>query len=83
MWEVERNAFKPFPCGIVCHPAIDASIQIHREMKHQNVSVNDIGDVKMQVHPLVIEVRLSEQLAIGTAVDVVVFGKSAHVKAEA
>ena len=22
-WEVEKNSFKPFPCGIVINPAID------------------------------------------------------------
>ncbi|KXT17635.1 hypothetical protein AC579_10150 [Pseudocercospora musae] len=55
VWEVERNAFKPFPCGIVCHPAIDASIQIHDEMREQKISVEDIERVEMQVHPLVIE----------------------------
>ena len=26
-WELERNAFKPYPCGIVAHPAIDAAIE--------------------------------------------------------
>ncbi|EME84353.1 uncharacterized protein MYCFIDRAFT_152572 [Pseudocercospora fijiensis CIRAD86] len=61
VWEVERNTFKPFPCGIVCHPAIDASIQIHREMKEQNISVKDIESVKMQVHPLVIELTSKRQ----------------------
>ncbi|MFI5610223.1 MmgE/PrpD family protein [Amycolatopsis sp. NPDC051903] len=25
-WELEHNAFKPYPCGIVAHPAIDAAI---------------------------------------------------------
>ncbi|KAF7195782.1 hypothetical protein HII31_02917 [Pseudocercospora fuligena] len=55
VWEFGRNAFKPFPCGIVCHPAIDASIQIHREMKERSIAVEDIERVNMQVHPLVIE----------------------------
>ncbi|EXK46457.1 hypothetical protein FOMG_00176 [Fusarium oxysporum f. sp. melonis 26406] len=25
-WEILRNSFKPFPCGIVIHPVIDACI---------------------------------------------------------
>lgn len=25
-WEVERNTFKPYPCGIVSHPLIDAAV---------------------------------------------------------
>lgn len=31
-WEVLRNSFKPYPCGIVIHPVIDACEQIHRDM---------------------------------------------------
>ncbi|KAE8847938.1 hypothetical protein PTNB73_01780 [Pyrenophora teres f. teres] len=26
IWEVEKNTFKPYPCGIVTHPTIDAAI---------------------------------------------------------
>lgn len=54
-WEIERNAFKPFPCGIVCHPAIDGCIQLHQEMQRQRLKVEDIKEVKAVVHPLVIE----------------------------
>ena len=55
VWEIERNAFKPFPCGIVCHPAIDACIQLHQEMKQAGISVDQIEKVETRVHPLVIE----------------------------
>lgn len=54
-WEIERNAFKPFPCGIVCHPAIDGCIQLHREMQQQGIDVEEVKEVKAVVHPLVIE----------------------------
>ncbi|KAK5116744.1 hypothetical protein LTR62_007418 [Meristemomyces frigidus] len=54
-WEIEANAFKPFPCGIVCHPAIDAAIQLHHKLKEEGVEVDDIEKVAMRVHPLVIE----------------------------
>src|SRR4249919_2838968 len=30
---LRRNTYKPFPCGIVIHPTIDACIQIQREKK--------------------------------------------------
>lgn len=35
VWETEKNSFKPFPCGIVVHPIIDACIQLHREIKQK------------------------------------------------
>ncbi|KAK3710054.1 hypothetical protein LTR37_010485 [Vermiconidia calcicola] len=54
-WEIEANAFKPFPCGIVCHPAIDGCIQLHHEMKSKGLRVQDVQKVDATVHPLVIE----------------------------
>ncbi|KAM3420401.1 hypothetical protein BST61_g3675 [Cercospora zeina] len=53
-WEIERNAFKPFPCGIVCHPAIDGAIDLHQELEGV-IQLQDITRVKLLVHPLVIE----------------------------
>ncbi|KAK3670530.1 hypothetical protein LTR78_009634 [Recurvomyces mirabilis] len=54
-WEIEANAFKPFPCGIVCHPAIDAAIQLHHEMERKQFSLKQIEKIELVVHPLVIE----------------------------
>ncbi|USW58864.1 Putative MmgE/PrpD superfamily protein [Septoria linicola] len=54
-WEIEKNAFKPFPCGIVCHPAIDAAIQLHHDFQARNVNIEDIQSVDIKVHPLVLE----------------------------
>ena len=54
-WEIEANAFKPFPCGIVCHPAIDGCIQLHEEIQKKGLKVQDIEKVEAVVHPLVIE----------------------------
>lgn len=55
IWEIEANSFKPFPCGIVCHPAIDACIQLHKDMKIQDMKVEDVQAIDERVHPLVIE----------------------------
>ena len=55
IWEIEANAFKPFPCGIVCHPAIDGCIQLHKEIREQGKNVEGIAKVEARVHPLVIE----------------------------
>lgn len=59
-WEIEGNAFKPFPCGIVCHPAIDACIQCHAEMKSKGLTCEGVQDVSITVHPLVIELTSKE-----------------------
>lgn len=54
-WEIEANAFKPFPCGIVCHPIIDGCVQIHNEMRLAGLSIDKVQRVDARVHPLVIE----------------------------
>lgn len=54
-WEILRNSFKPYPCGIVIHPVIDGCSQIHREMATLGLKVGDIKSVHAKVHPLVLE----------------------------
>ncbi|KAF2770080.1 mmge/prpd family protein-like protein [Teratosphaeria nubilosa] len=54
-WEIEANAFKPFPCGIVIHPAIDGAIQMHQEFARQGTKLDEIEKVELKVHPLVLE----------------------------
>ncbi|MCL7749233.1 MmgE/PrpD family protein [Halalkalibacter alkaliphilus] len=44
-WELQKNAFKPYACGIVLHPSIDACINLRKhaepdEVKSIEVSVN-------------------------------------------
>ncbi len=51
-WEVTKNTYKPFPCGIVIHPTIDACIQLRNE---HGLAGADIERVELQVHPLVLE----------------------------
>ncbi|QGI88875.1 hypothetical protein CEK26_000090 [Fusarium fujikuroi] len=54
-WEILRNSFKPFPCGIVIHPVIDACTQIHAELTREGHTPAQIESVTAQVHPLVLE----------------------------
>ena len=54
-WEILRNSFKPYPCGIVIHPVIDGCSQLHRDMNAMGLRVADIHSVKARVHPLVLE----------------------------
>ena len=56
LWEVEKNTFKPFPCGIVIHPTIDACIQLHNEEGLRDAGkLDNIESVHLRVHPLVLE----------------------------
>jgi aconitate decarboxylase len=54
-WEIEKNAFKPFPCGIVVHPAIDGCAWVHGELTQRGLDPQNIKAVYLQVHPLVLE----------------------------
>lgn len=61
VWEIERNAFKPFPCGIVCHPVIDGCIQLHEETRGLGVGVDEVREVDARVHPLVLELTAKRE----------------------
>jgi 2-methylcitrate dehydratase PrpD len=50
-WELEKNAFKPYPCGIVAHPAIDAASAASAQVG----DAASIVSVKVRCHPLVPE----------------------------
>ncbi len=49
-FDLRANAYKPFPCGIVVHPTIDACIQLRA--KH-DLSADQIASVELRVAPLV------------------------------
>lgn len=51
-WEIFRNGVKPYACGVVTHPAIDAVLRLQSEA---GLSVDDIEHIDLQVHPLVPE----------------------------
>jgi len=51
-FEVTRNTYKPFACGIVIHPVIDGCIQLRQEHRRDP---SQIERVDLRVHPLVLE----------------------------
>ncbi|MGE0005424.1 MAG: MmgE/PrpD family protein [Parvibaculaceae bacterium] len=51
-YEISLNTYKPFACGIVIHPAIDACIQLREE---HGLEAGDIVGIVLRVHPLVLE----------------------------
>jgi 2-methylcitrate dehydratase PrpD len=51
-YEILANSYKPFACGIVIHPTIDACVQLR---KREGISPDSIRSVALRVHPLVLE----------------------------
>ena len=50
-FEISFNTYKPFACGIVIHPAIDACAQL----RARGVRPEEVERIELRVHPLVLE----------------------------
>ncbi len=50
-FEISFNSYKPFACGIVIHPSIDACVQL----RGRGVSAEQIERIDLRVHSLVLE----------------------------
>lgn len=51
-WEIALNTYKPFACGIVIHPAIDACVQLRNQ---HALTADQITRIVVRAHPLVQE----------------------------
>ena len=61
-WDLRANTYKPFPCGIVNHPAIDGAIQIHNEF---HPAPESIRSVRLRVAPLVLDLCNQQNITRG------------------
>lgn len=52
-WELCANTFKPYPCGIVTHPAIEAAEALHAGLPGGDTHA--IAEIELVCHPLVPE----------------------------
>ncbi len=50
-WEITRNAYKPYPCGIVLHAVIDACFELRSKYL---LSSADIAAIMVAGHPLLL-----------------------------
>src|ERR1700730_8834837 len=50
-WEMAKNTYKPYPCGIVLHPVIDACLDLRRRFA---LAAPDIASVTVTGHPLLL-----------------------------
>jgi len=51
-WEIAQNGYKPYACGVVLHPAIDATLALARD----GVPVDQIERMEFDVHPTAVRV---------------------------
>jgi 2-methylcitrate dehydratase PrpD len=52
IYEISLNTYKPFACGVVLHPIIDACIQLRNQHK---LTATQIDKIDLRVNPLVLE----------------------------
>jgi len=60
-FEISFNTYKPFACGIVIHPSIDACAQL----RAQGVTPEQIERMELKVHSLVLELTGKKEPADG------------------
>ena len=60
-FEISFNSYKPFACGIVIHPSIDACVQL----RDQGVRPEQVERIELKVHSLVLELTGNKEPADG------------------
>ena len=60
-FEISFNAYKPFACGIVIHPSIDACVQL----RAKGVTADNLARLDLRVHSLVLELTGKKEPADG------------------
>jgi 2-methylcitrate dehydratase PrpD len=51
-WEILANAYKPYPCGVVLFPVIDACLELRKRLE---LPAGDIAEILVRGHPLLRE----------------------------
>ncbi len=52
LWEVLNNTYKPFPCGVVLNPVIEACLDIYQEEQSNHAFLSSIQEVRIMGNPL-------------------------------
>src|SRR5262249_26017276 len=61
-WEILNNTYKPFPCGLVLHPAVDGCLQL---CVRERLMPQMIARVDVLVHPRVMQITAIEEPKTG------------------
>jgi 2-methylcitrate dehydratase PrpD len=51
-WEATSNTYKPYPCGVVLNPVIEACLALHRDSA---MAASDLERIELTGHPLLRE----------------------------
>ena len=62
-FEISFNSYKPYACGIVIHPSIEACVRL----REQGVSPAQVERIELKVHSLVLELTGKKEPADGLA----------------
>ncbi len=60
-FEISFNSYKPFACGIVIHPSIDACVQL----REQGIKAEEVERIELKVHSLVLELTGKKEPSSG------------------
>jgi 2-methylcitrate dehydratase PrpD len=52
-WVIETNGHKPYACGVVLHPLIDAMIALR---ERDRIAPETVAEIKLRVHPFVLSI---------------------------
>jgi 2-methylcitrate dehydratase PrpD len=55
-WEITNNGFKPYACGVVMHPAIDAMIGLRNSSEVDPTMTEKIEEIELVVNPIAVAV---------------------------
>jgi 2-methylcitrate dehydratase PrpD len=61
-FQIRYNAYKPYPCGLVVHPAIDGCIDLYRD---HHPAPDSITAVRVRVAPLVMDLCNKKDISRG------------------
>jgi 2-methylcitrate dehydratase PrpD len=61
-WELFQNGLKPYSCGVVSHPTIDAMRKL-REIA--GIPADEVAEVQAKVNPYVLELMGKQDLRVG------------------
>ncbi len=61
-FNLRRNTYKPYPCGIVNHPTIESCIELHHTHR---LKPSDIVAVRLRVAPLVLDLCNQQNITRG------------------
>jgi 2-methylcitrate dehydratase PrpD len=61
-WELHQDGLKPYACGVVSHPTIDAARRLREQA---GIPSSEIREIRAEVHPYVLELMGKREPAVG------------------